>query len=73
MPNEVNELDRLMSLDPLELSSQDIDAIILYQRKARLMSESGVKPKKGQSSEKIDLATLFAGQVTKAAVKRRKV
>ncbi len=41
-----NEIDILMDKDPLELSAQDIDAIIAYQRKMRAQWDSGVKPKK---------------------------
>lgn len=64
-----NELDILMSKDPLELSSQDIDAIIEYQRRARRDYESGVKPKKADT-QKVDLQKLgFAPKVE--AIKRR--
>lgn len=41
-----NYIDWLMSLDPLELSAQNIDEIILVHRKGRLAHQSGVKPKK---------------------------
>lgn len=55
-----NYLDWLMSLDPLQLSAQNIDDIIVIQRRARLSAESGIKPKKGPgaaiSLEKIGLA-----------------
>lgn len=55
-----NYLDWLMSLDPLSLSAQNIDDIIVIQRRARLQAESGIKPKKGSASpislEKIGLA-----------------
>ncbi len=43
----MNEVDRLMSLDPLELSAQDIDDIIAYNRKLLTGYDAGVKPKKG--------------------------
>ena len=66
-----NEIDRLMSLDPLELSAQDIDSIIAYQRKARSAYDSGVKPKKA-AEVPIDLEAL--GLMSKGeAFKRRKV
>lgn len=59
-PSLGNYLDWLMTLDPLELSAQNIDDIIIVQRRARLMAESGVKPKKGPVNpitlEKIGLA-----------------
>lgn len=54
-----NELDALMDIDPLELSDQDLDKIIAYQRKARANREAGIKPKK-ESGPKIDLATLMS-------------
>jgi hypothetical protein len=51
------ELDDLMNLDPLELSKQDIDDIIAYQRKARGEYDDGKKSKKADGP-KIDLAEL---------------
>ena len=55
-----NEIDRLMDLDPLELSAQDIDAIIAFERKMRVSFESGVKPKKGSSgAPKIEASALL--------------
>lgn len=42
----MSEIDDLMNLDPLELSSQDIDKIIAYQRKQKQNFELGIKPKK---------------------------
>lgn len=53
-----NEIDLLMSLDPLELSEQDLDKIISYQRKARANFEAGVKPKKG-GADKIESSELL--------------
>jgi len=40
----MSELDELMSRDPINLSSLDIDAIIAYHRKARARRASGEKP-----------------------------
>jgi hypothetical protein len=66
-----NEIDTLMSLDPLELSAQDIDAIIAYHRKGRALFESGVKPKRdgvaAPSLEEIGLTS------KPAPLKRRKL
>jgi hypothetical protein len=45
IPNMTRELDDLMNLDPLELSEQDIDDIIAYQRKARGEYDDGKKSK----------------------------
>lgn len=41
-----NEIDILMDKDPTDLSAQELDAIILYQRRARSNFESGIKPAK---------------------------
>lgn len=43
MTDQTNDIDLLMSLDPLEYSKQDIDIIIAYHRNQRAMRESGVK------------------------------
>lgn len=50
-----NYLDWLMTMDPLELSAQNIDDIIAYQRKARGLADAGVRPKRGVTENKIDL------------------
>jgi hypothetical protein len=58
----MTDLDELMSKDPLELSKQDIDEIIAYQRKNRALREAGVKVKKGTADgppkPKLTLASL---------------
>lgn len=55
-----NELDLLMDKDPLDLSAQDIDAIIKYQREARRRYEAGEKPTKAASAKiSLDLKTLL--------------
>ena len=44
MANEpVNDIDLLMSLDPLEMTKLDIDKIIAYHRNQRALRESGVR------------------------------
>jgi hypothetical protein len=40
------DLNALMSEDPLNLSKQDLDRIIAYQRKQRVAREAGAKTKK---------------------------
>lgn len=68
----ISDLDRLMNEDPLNLSAQDIDAIILYQRKARRDFEAGVKPEKPSGPKaKIDLIAM--GLVKAAAPVKRRV
>ena len=54
-----NETDRLMSEDPLNLSAQDIDEIIAYNRRMKKSYESGVKPSKTPTEgPKINLQAL---------------
>ena len=54
-----NDIDFLMSLDPLELSKQDIDVIIQYHRNQRALREKGVKPKKDKGpASTLDLVAL---------------
>lgn len=61
----MSDLDDLMDLDPLEMTTDDIDKLIAYHRKNRAMLESGVrgaKPKKDTGPKKsISLAGLIAG------------
>lgn len=62
MTSEPNDVDLLMSLDPLELTKQDLDVIIAYHRNQRALRESGArgaKPKKDAGpSQKLDLEKL---------------
>lgn len=54
-----NELDRVMDLDPLSLSEQDLEKIVAYERKMQGDFEAGIKPKKsGSEKGPIDLAAL---------------
>lgn len=64
-----NELDDLMSLDPLDLTREDIGALIARYRGNR--ARSGEKPKKEEGPKlKLDLVQL--GLVPKVApIKRR--
>lgn len=56
---EINDIDLLMSLDPLELSKQDIEVIIAYHRNQRAMREAGKKPKKDSGPKQVlDLTKL---------------
>lgn len=62
-----SELDLLMSLDPLQMSDQDIDKIIAYERQARLEFELGVKAPKKDKGVSIDISSVVA-KLTPAAV-----
>ncbi len=41
-----NEIDRLMTLDPLDLTVDDLSKLVAYQRRMRALGEAGVKPEK---------------------------
>ena len=61
------DLNVLMSLDPLELTRQDRDQIIAYQRKQRAQREAGVKVKKPKAeSPPIDFKALMSTVVKPA-------
>lgn len=54
-----NDIDLLMSLDPLELSKQDLECIIAYHRNQRALREKGVKPTKDKGPKStLDLVAL---------------
>lgn len=61
MSNELtsNEVDLLMDLDPVNLSAQDLDKIILTHRKWRADYQAGVKPKKATGQKQtLDIGSL---------------
>jgi hypothetical protein len=68
-PGTGNYLDWLMSMDPLELSAQNIDQVIAYHRRNRSLVDAGVKPKKNEGP-KVDLAKIGLGKAPQV-VKRR--
>lgn len=47
-----NEIDELMSMDPMEMSEGHIDAIIAYHRNNRAQIAAGGKPKKETGPKK---------------------
>lgn len=55
------ELDDLMNLDPLDMTSEDIAGIIQYHRNARARMESGVKGSKPtkESGPKVSLGSVL--------------
>lgn len=74
MIDSPNDLDELMSRDPIELSKQDIDTIIAYHRKQRARRASGEKPSKDTAGPRIDLSKIVAGLKPKPVgpiIKRR--
>lgn len=61
MTDEPNDIDLLMSLDPLEMSDLDIDKVIAYhrnQRAAREAGKTGRAKKDSGPSTKLDLEKL---------------
>src|SRR5258705_55551 len=59
-----NDLTALMTLDPLDLTKQDLDKIIAYQRKQRLAREGGAKTKRATSdAPAVDIKALL-GRIT---------
>lgn len=69
---EPNDIDLLMSKDPLDMSEADLDAIIAYNRNQRAARESGGsrKARKDSASPPLDLAKLGL-KITKPKVERR--
>src|SRR5579859_2061458 len=67
-PPPPSELDELMSRDPLDLSAQDIDAIIAFQRQARARREAGpvrkARAKASDAPSGIDLVALVTKKPT---------
>lgn len=59
---DTSTIDRVMRLDPLHMSDQDLNVIIAYYRKARALFETGAKPKRGANAagEKVDLSNVIA-------------
>lgn len=61
-PPPPSELDELISRDPLDLSAQDIDKIIAFQRQARARREAGGgKAKRGADTSKVSLDLVALG------------
>jgi len=65
---EVNTIDALMDLDPLSLTSENIESIIAYHRKARANAASGTKAKK-DTGPKVDISSVMAGLTGATEVK----
>jgi len=61
------DLTVLMSLDPMDLTKQDLDRIIQYQRKQRAMREGGAKTKKESGAPAVDIKALL-GKIQKPEV-----
>jgi len=64
-PPPPSELDELISRDPLNLSAQDIDKIIQFQRQARARREAGPGKTKRATKESPDSGIDLVALVTK--------
>ena len=61
IPEPPTDLTALMSLDPLDLTKQDLDKIIAYQRKQRLQREAGGRTKKATGeAPAVDIKALMS-------------
>ncbi len=68
MTEEPIDLTALMSLDPLDLTKQDLDKIIAYQRKQRMQREAGGRTKKATGeTPAVDIKALM-NKIVKPAV-----
>lgn len=63
-----NEIDRLMTLDPLDLTVDDVSKLVAYQRRMRGLYEAGVKPEK-QGLETVKGSALLEKLKLKAPAK----
>ncbi len=67
LPEPPTDLTALMSLDPLDLTKQDLDKIIAYQRKQRMTREAGGRTKKATGeAPAVDIKALL-GKIQKPA------
>jgi hypothetical protein len=65
-PDDFHDLDLLMSIDPLELSKQDLTRIIAYQRKQRVQREQGVRTRKPKAAPAVSIEELLSTMVQPA-------
>lgn len=71
MTNTTNDIDLLMSKDPLEMSKLDLDTIIAYNRNQRAAREAGGRSRtKKDSGPPLDLEKLGL-KIAKPKVERR--
>lgn len=64
---DTSSIDRVMRLDPHLMTTEDLDTIIAYMRKARALFVSGEKPKRGVNAagEKVDMSGVMASLLGK--------
>ncbi len=71
-PLSPSDLDLLMSIDPLDLTKDDLSAIVLYHRNIRAAREVGkgkAVRRANAGTAKLDIASLMSSIVTASGVK----
>lgn len=71
-PPPPSDLDELMSRDPMDMTTDDIDKIIAYHRNIRAQREAGPKGKRGKdlvdmTGQALDLSALGLVKPTPSA------
>lgn len=64
-PFDRNDLDTLMSRDPTDLASTDIDRIIAYHREARARRAAGEKTPKPAAAPTRDMSEIMSKLIKK--------
>lgn len=71
----MNDINRLMDLDPLQLQNADIETIINYHRQQRGAFDQGQQPKKKTEAVAVDSSSMMkalkASVAVEAPIKRR--
>lgn len=67
-PISTNDLDLLMSIDPLNLTKDDLSAIVRYHRNLRAEREAGkgkaIRNRSAAAGPKLDISKLMQSVVT---------
>lgn len=71
-PETPADIDTLMAIDPMDLSKQDLDKIIAYQRRMRQQRSEGVRTRKpkDEPAAKLNVDALLTKPIG-APVQRR--
>lgn len=64
----MNDINRLMDLDPLDLKNEDIEALISYHRQQRGAFDAGQQPKKKAEAPVVDTSSMMKALKASAPV-----
>jgi len=64
----MNDINRLMDLDPLDLKNEDIEALISYYRQQRGAFDAGHQPKKKAEAPVVDTSSMMKALKASAPV-----